>query len=98
MSGLYFLSDLIQVQLAEGIDPSADQDNVFVPFDSIHPVKRVIQRIEQVGFREAGHPQTIQSSHDRIFVLREIHQDLWLHVVINGCNPVIFLQRAGKDI
>ena len=95
---LDLLRDLIEVQLAESINPSADQNDIFVPFHAVHPVERVIQRVKDVRLGEARHAQGIDRAQHRIFVLRKVDQDLGLHIIGDHGYPIVFFERAGKGI
>ena len=95
---LNLLHNLVQSEFAESVDPGRNQNDVFLSLDAIKPVQRVVERIEQVRFRETGNPYLIQSPKHGLLVLREVHYDMGLHVVVLHCDPVILLQRVGESI
>ena len=98
MRGLDLLCDLVEVELAEGVHARGHQDDVLAALDLVDAVKRVIQGVKQIGFGESGHPQLVQGTVDRLFVLGEVGQDVRLHVVGNHRHPVIFLEGIGESV
>ena len=60
MTRFTFFSILSRVSLLKVSMTSADQDDVFVPFDAVQSVERVIKRVEKVGFRKPRHAQLVQ--------------------------------------
>src|SRR5438270_180109 len=80
---------LVQVELTEGVNTSANKDHVLVPFDPVQPVERVIQCVKQVGLGKARHSQSIESTHYGILVLRKVDYNIRLHVIRNDRHPVV---------
>ena len=58
---LTFLVIWSRCELAEGVNPSADQNDVFVSLDLIHPVEGVIERVKQIGLGKTRDAQLIQT-------------------------------------
>src|SRR5579863_9648135 len=56
---LDLLQTLIKIEFAETVKSSADEDDVFVAFNSVQPVKRVIESVEHVGLGEPGNAQLV---------------------------------------
>ena len=92
------LHDLVEGQLAERVNSRRDEDDVFLSLHPIQAVKGVIKRVKQVGFRESWDPQLVQGTVNRVLVLREVHQDVRLHVVVRHRNPVVLLQAVGESV
>src|SRR5580704_6990639 len=74
LRALDLLEALIKVELAETVESSADQNDVFVSLNSVQAVERVIESVEHVGFGEPGDTQHIQRAHDGGLVLCKVHE------------------------
>src|SRR5436190_12396967 len=98
MAHLDFLLYLVERELAEGIKTGTDKNNVLVAFDAFKPVDGVVQRVEEVGLRKTGNAQLVEPCHQRILILGEVNQNVRMHVVGDGRNPVILLEGAGKNV
>src|SRR5579863_5988603 len=96
LGGSNFLSDLVQIDLAETVEPGADQDDVLVAFNPLYAVEGVIHSVENVSFGEPGDAQLVNRAKHRALVLGEIHQNLRLDVKELDCNP-IFLFKLRRE-
>ena len=90
------LVDLIffVIQLAESIDPGCNQNNVLVPLNAVYAIQRVIERVEQIGFRKPRNAQLVQRTVRLLLVLGEVGQNVILHVIRDHRQPIVFFQRA----
>ena len=78
--------------------PVAHQNDVLMPLNPVHPVQRVIKRVEQIGLSETRNSQLIHCAVGLLLVLREVRQDVVAHVVGNHREPVVFFQSAHEGI
>src|SRR5208282_4856305 len=92
------LQNLVVGDFAESVDSAGHQNYVFLSFDAIQAVERVVERVELVGLVEAGDAQLVESANDSGLILGEVGEDVGLHVVIGDGGPVVLLQRMGEGV
>src|SRR6202020_1889236 len=95
---LDLLGDLIQREPAEAVESGGDQYDVFLPFDPVQSIQRVIQSVENIGLGESWHAQLVQRAIDGFLILGEIHQNVGLHVVVGNRDPVVFGECVGERV
>ena len=95
---LTFFMILSQRKLAEGVDAGRYQDDVLLAFHAVQAIERVVESVEDIGLGESRNAQLVQRAVDRLLVLREVHQNVRLHVVIRHRDPVVLLQRVRERV
>ena len=73
-------------------------DEAVADDDSIVAIERVVESVEQIGLGEARNSQFVQGSDHGLLILREVGEDVGLHVVGDDRDPVILFERFGETV
>ena len=69
-----------------------------MPFNPVYAIQRIIKCVEQVALREPRNSQLVQRSVSFLLVLREVSQDIGLHVVRNYRQPIALFQSTHERV